>query len=463
MNRRQVQTARHLALHILQELPQREFFVNQIADYELEHWRIPPNEAGLTTHLVYGVLRRRATLDALLRPCTNRPLRDIEPWLRDCLRLGAYQLAFLSRIPPHAAVHETVELAAFWGRPRAKRFLNAVLRRVTELLTTQTGSEPAEDALPWENGVYRLLARPVFANPRMQPSEYLAAAMSWPRWLAERWLQQYGLSECLRLGFWFVQPSPLWLRVNRLKITRSALMERFQQAGIASEAGDYPYAIRLQESVPIRDLPGFAEGWFTVQDESAMHAAAAVAPEPGWRVLDLCAAPGGKTTHLAELMDNQGQIVACDVSPERLCTLEQLTQRLGITIVTPHVTGQSLPEGPFDAALVDVPCTNTGVLGRRPEVRWRLRTDSIQKLVPLQTQLLLQAAERVREGGIVVYSTCSVEPEENEELIRAVVSRLPWLRLDCEHRAIPGQPADGGYWARLRRIGTIAEKPYIQP
>ncbi|MCX7701755.1 MAG: hypothetical protein N2039_12835 [Gemmataceae bacterium] len=451
MKRRPAASARLLALNILQETQRQHKFVQQLTDEELRTGDLPPVEARLTTHLVYGVLRRRATLDALLRPCLQRPWREIEPWLRDCLRLGAYQLTFLSRIPPHAAVHETVELATQWGRPRAKRFLNAVLRRVSEILTPEASSEPAADALPMEDGVFRKLTRPVFPDPTAQPGDYLAAAMSWPRWLAERWLTRYGWLECLRLGFWFVQPPPLWLRANRCRITRDELLRQLQLAGFTAHAGEYPEAIRLDDSANVRDLPGYADGWFSVQDESAMRAAAAVMPEPGWRVLDLCAAPGGKSTHLAELMNNHGQIVACDASAERLRTVDDLARRLGLTIITTHDVSKGLPAGPFDAALVDVPCTNTGVLGRRPEVRWRLKPDSFARLLPLQTKLLLEAAERVRPGGVIVYSTCSIEPEENEGLIHEVLARVPWLRREEEALAIPGRPADGGYWVRLRR------------
>lgn len=451
MIRPQEMSARDVALRILQQLPERDTFAHQLTDEEIHHFQLTPADARLTTHLVYGVLRRRATLDALIRPGLRRPRRHIEPWLRECLRLGAYQLAFLLRIPPHAAVHETVELASRWGRPRAKGFLNAVLRRVAELITPETQPHPAPNALPMEGGLYRRLSRPVLPDPATRPKEYLATAFSWPGWLAQRWLQRYGFDECVRLGFWFVQTPPLWLRVNPRRISRNELVQRLRQNGIAAEPGDYPYAVRLPESTTLRDLPGFAEGWFTVQDESAMRAAAALAPEPGWRLLDLCAAPGGKTTHLAELMEDRGEIIACDVSPERLRTIQTLSERLGLSSIKVHDARESLPEGPFDAALVDVPCTNTGVLGRRPEVRWRLRPDSFDRFIPLQTKLLLQAAERVRPGGAIVYSTCSIEPGENDELIRCVLDRVQWLTMECQSQAIPGSPADGGYWARLRR------------
>jgi len=215
----------------------------------------------------------------------------------------------------------------------------------------------------------------------------------------------------------------------------------------------------LSESSPISELPGYDQGWFCVQDESAMGVATALAslPREGgepWRILDLCAAPGGKTTHLAELMRDQGEIIACDVDRSRLATIETLAHRLGLSCIRPHLVDARNPttvlEGPFDAALVDVPCSNTGVMGRRPEVRWRMKPEDLRELAPLQGRLLGLALERVRPGGVVVYSTCSIEPEENGEVVRAVLAkRLDW-RLDAEQQSRPGQPADGGYWARLR-------------
>jgi 16S rRNA (cytosine967-C5)-methyltransferase len=173
-------------------------------------------------------------------------------------------------------------------------------------------------------------------------------------------------------------------------------------------------------------------------------------------VLDLCAAPGGKTTHLAELMRDRGRIVACDIDPRRLNTVTTLCQRLGISIVETVKVSKEDPQpppGPYDAALVDVPCSNTGVLGRRPEVRWRLKPDEFEDLIRLQTRLLLTALDRVKPGGVVVYSTCSIEPDENEGVVKTVRRGLKNLIVEAEHHAVPGRPADGGYWARLRKPG----------
>ncbi|HZT83761.1 MAG TPA: 16S rRNA (cytosine(967)-C(5))-methyltransferase RsmB [Gemmataceae bacterium] len=450
-------TARSLALLVLLECRRREAYVQESLDRGLGRAALGPADRGLVTHLVYGTLRRQGTLDALLRPFVKRQPREVEPWLWDALRLGAFQLALLSHVPPHAALHETVELASQYGRPKAKGFLNAVLRALAPLLTDQPADAPAADALPLEGGRYRRLARPVLPDPATRPVEYLASAFALPRWLAARWLERFGWEECARLGFWFAGPAPLWLRVNPLRADRPAVLSALAGAGLAAEPGDHPQAVRLAEHHPVRDLPGYEQGWFTVQDESAMRVASALAPQPAMSVLDLCAAPGGKTTHLAELMRNEGRVTACDVDARRLGILTELCNRLGVGIVENRLLhperNEEPPAGPFDAVLVDVPCSNTGVLGRRPEVRWRLKPDDFRHLVPLQTKLLLQAGERVKPGGVVVYSTCSIEPEENGAVVRAVLQGMRELELEAEAGQAPGRPADGGYWARLRKRG----------
>jgi 16S rRNA (cytosine967-C5)-methyltransferase len=444
--------ARSLALQILLECRKHDAFVQEILDRHLAAHSLSPANRRLVTQLVYGVLRRRGTLRALLEPFVNRPAHKVESWLWDALYLGACQLALLTHVPAHAAVHETVELAGRFGRPGARGFLNGVLRRVSELINEERTDAAAADALPLERGEYRRLGRPVLPDPSSQPLEYIAAGFGLPEWLVRRWLPWYGVEECQRLGFWFAGPGRLSLRSNPLRIERDRLLTALRGAGHAADPGEHPQTIVLHEAGPIRDLPGYGEGWFSVQDESAMHVATALAPEPGEMVLDLCAAPGGKTTHLAELMCNSGRILACDVDARRLQTVGMLSQRLGITVIeTHHLDGEDAPAEQFDRVLVDVPCSNTGVLGKRPEARWRLRSGDLPQLVALQTRLLRQACERVRTGGAIVYSTCSIEPEENRGVVEAVLADNPDFQLEAAHDAIPGRPADGGFWARLRR------------
>jgi 16S rRNA (cytosine967-C5)-methyltransferase len=463
-----IPSARPVAADVLRRSRQREAFAGELIDQAVGG--LSPQDRRLVTQLVMGVLRRRATLDALIAPFLTRPFRDLHPDTLDLLRLGAFQLAFLTHVPKHAAVHETVAVTP----PVVKKFVNAVLRKIADVVTDEFTDEMGADAVPFGEprppgsgtsrtplpggrGSYRKLTRPLLPDSATDFPAYLAAAVSWPRWLADRWLARHGRDECVRLGFWFNAPPPLWLRVNAMKTERSDYLLQLAANNVAAEPGEHPQAVRLLDGANIRELPGYDRGEFAVQDHSSMLVASALNPQPGWSVLDLCAAPGGKTTQLAELMKNAGRIVACDIVPKRLDTVTALCQRLGVSIVEPAVLKDGsdpqsdAPTGPFDAALVDVPCSNTGVLGRRPEVRWRLDPAEFPHLVRLQTRLLTTALERVRPGGIVVYSTCSIEPDENGGVVRAVLRELRGVTLEAEHTSIPGRPSDGGYWARLRK------------
>jgi 16S rRNA (cytosine967-C5)-methyltransferase len=458
--------ARQVAADVLARSRSRAGFAAELIDDAFDTGGLRPPLGGadrrFVTQLVYGVMRRRATLDALIEPFLHKPLHALQDRVLDVLHLGAFQLAFLTHVPKHAAVHESVELAEHVGSPQAKGFLNGVLRRVSELVTDQFTLRPGPDALPFEPhqspvsavvGRYRKLNAPIFPDMAAEPIAYLSAAHSWPHWLAERWFARFGLEECIRLGFWFNAAPPLWIRTNKRNTARESYRLQLAAATIDSEPGEHPQSLRLIDAPAIRDLPGYAAGDFCVQDHSSMLVASAVAPQPGMRVLDLCSAPGGKTTHLAELMDNRGSIVACDIEPKRLDTVTTLCHRLGITIVTPHLLQENAepPAGPFDAAMVDAPCSNTGVLGRRPEVRWRIKPAELEHLIRLQTKLLFQAIERVKPGGAIIYSTCSIEPDENENVVKGVLRAVKGLRLEIEEYAVPGAPSDGGYRARLRK------------
>lgn len=444
--------ARQAAADILHRCRRHEGFVGELVDAALADpaWeRAHVADRRLLTQLVYGTIRRRATLDALLKAVVRRPPSAVEPRVRDVLRLGVYQLAFLTHVPRHAAVDESVRLAGYVGSPQARGFVNGVLRRVAELVTDEFVEQPAADAVPTDDGRYRRLARPLF--PGVDSADYLALAFSYPKWLVDRWLRRYGPEESRRIAFWFNAPPPLWLRVNRLQTDRETYRLRLAARLIEAEPGEHPQSLRLVEHLPVRSLPGYEDGDFTVQDHTAMLAASALGVRPGMRVLDLCAAPGGKATHLAELMDDRGRVVACDPDERRLALVTTQCRRLGLHAVEPCLLGSDgePPPGPFDAALVDVPCSNTGVLGRRPEARWRLRPADLDHLVRLQTRLLLQALDRVKPGGAVVYSTCSLEPEENRGVIEAVSRLVRSVRCEADHLALPGRPSDGGYWARL--------------
>lgn len=446
-------TARQAAADVLHRSRSRDAFAAELIDDAQANANLSPQDRRFLTQLVFGVIRRRGTLDALLKPFIQIPLHAVQARVWDVLHLGTFQLVFLTHIPKHAAVNESVELATHIGSPKARGFINGVMRRIAELVTDEFTDRPSADAVPFDDQRYRKLARPILPDPATQPSEHYAAAFSLPKWLADRWLSRYGPEESTRLGFWFNSPPPLWIRVNKLHTDRETYRLRLAAALIDAEPGENPHSLRLPDPPAIRELPGYDTGDFAIQDHSSMLPTSALGVQPGMHVLDLCSAPGSKTTHLAALMDNRGHVTACDIDARRLETVAALCQRLGVKGVETVLLqeNQDPPTGPFDAALVDVPCSNTGVLARRPEVRWRLKVNEFEYLIRLQTRLLILAAERLKPGGAVVYSTCSIEPDENQGVVKAVLRGMRGLKLEAEHESIPGKPSDGGYWARLRK------------
>ena len=463
---RPADTARLLAFKAIDAYEQRVVFVSQVLDQLFRSQNTPLVERRLATELASGTVRRRRTLDAVLAAYCSRPLDDVDMEVRLVLWLGLNQILFVSRIPPHAAVDESVNLCRQIGKEAAAGFVNGILRTVLrELepdpvpvnsladcesnLVIRPGSSPG---LPFE-GIR--LGRAIAPNPLIDPATYVGTVASLPQWLVDNWQNSKSLDEILQIGMWFDSPGRMSVRVNQLQTTPEQMLDVLTTAGIATTRGDLPEALCPERTFAVEDIPGFCEGWFSIQDETAMRIVGLLDPKPGERILDLCAAPGGKTTHIAERMQDQGAVLACDVTNDRLALVRESVKRLRLESVSTQlisVDGSNLPEGPFDAVLVDVPCSNTGVLGKRPEARWRLESNSLVELIPVQEDLLEAAIERVAAGGRVLYSTCSIEQAENSDVVQAVLARHPECELIQELQHFPGQPTDGGYGALIRKL-----------
>lgn len=355
-------------------------------------------DRALVTELFYGVLRHRAALDWRLAACSQRHLARLAPPTLTLLRVGAYQLLFLSRVPASAAVNETVALTKRLCAPDDVGFVNAVLR--------------ALDRRRHELVVPDLLERPL---------DHLTAEYSHPVWLVRRWLKRFGVQRTLHLCRANNAIPPMTLRVNTLVTTRERLLDVLRQEGVEAA----PCAVSPQ-GVVIRGTPptatrAFAQGWYYVQDEAAQLVGLAVAPRPGERVLDACAAPGGKSIHLAELMGDQGEVVAADVKPDRLGLVAENCRRMGIKSVQTAAADLTQASdaarlGRFDRILVDAPCTGLGVLRRHPEAKWHKTEGLIARYAVTQRAILDRVAPLLKPGGVLVYSTCSTEREENEEV-----------------------------------------------
>ncbi len=396
--------ARHLALTVLERVANGSY-ADRSLDAALRRQKdLDPRDRALATELVYGILRQQNRLDFALSKLSSTPLKKLELRVLLLLRIGAYQLLELDRIPTPIAVHETVALAKQVKLARATGLINAILRRL--------GREMAQIAWP---------------DPQVDPVAYLTWCTSLPKWLARRWHKTLG-AEALLLAEALRQPAPFTLRVNTLKTSRSDYLEQLTAAGHDAAATKYAPEGLLLRKRGATPLPGDAEGLYQVQDEASMLIAHLLAPAAGEQLLDTCAAPGGKTTHLAALADNRASIEALDLHVNRLHYIEEGAARLGCAGIRTRAWDMTEPPdfaapGSLDGVLVDAPCSGLGVLRRNPEARWRLQETDITDLATRQQQILTQAARLVRPGGRLVYSVCTVTPEETEQVITQFLER----------------------------------------
>jgi 16S rRNA (cytosine967-C5)-methyltransferase len=423
-----------------QRAPEAEFTEDLLAR-QLALPDFPAADRRLCQELVYGVVRWQAALDWLIARKTAG--RAQKPALLDLLRLGLYQIFRLDRIPPHAAVHETVELARSTGLEAQAGFINAVLRGyLREFDQTK-----------------KLLADLKKTDP--------AVGYSHPEWLVAKWLGRFGAERARLLLEWNNTSPQTFARVNTLAVKSADLADRWSReklgfepfhfgAGVLPpllEAAGETLVYELKSHPPLESLPSFRDGCFYIQDPGTLLAPALLDPRPGDTVLDLCAAPGGKTSFIAQLMQNRGRIVASDVSDARLQLLRENNARLGVTCVEPIlISSLERPDLPsaYDRVLVDAPCSNTGVMRRRVDLRWRIQPAEITRLAHTQLDLLRLAAGRLKPGGVLVYSTCSLEPEENQQVVEAFRREHQDFKLDAERELLPfADQVDGAYVARL--------------
>lgn len=411
-------SARELALAALREWRTGEKFADAILAHSLRSSALGAPDRAFATELFYGVLRNLSLLDywiGALRP------QHLELEARDLLRLGLYQL-FLLETPQHAAVYETVELA----EARQRSLINAILRNAL-----RNKAELQEQA-------------------RRQD---LSVRSSHPQFLIDRWTKNFGSTNTAVLCEWNNRPAPIYARINRLKISLEDFLSQNSQAEKLSTHESF---VRLT-TIPTDAL---AAGHCYIQDPSTAVACLLLDPEPGQGVLDACAAPGGKTAYLAELMKNKGFILACDRDANRIATLENNLDRLGVGITQcahhDWTMGNALSDvagtPPFDRILVDAPCSNTGVMRRRVDVRWRLSPNDFSRMQNEQRKILRATIPLLRVGGALVYSTCSIEPEENREVIDVILREFPFLRLVEEKSLFPFRDGfDGAYAAKMTR------------
>ncbi len=410
-------SARLAALRILLSTEETGLLTDDILERFIAESRLDIRDRALAVHLVHGVERYRATLDWRLGSVSDRPLRRLPLLVQMSLRLGAYQILYMTKIPPSAAVNESVRLIKGVGKKLGRDwsgFVNAVLRSLS-----RTPS-------------------PEWPDMDRDPVQALAVRYSCPIWLVQRWIERLGRTQAEAWCRASLEAPPLTLRANSLRTTREALLDQLVQAGCPAKPTPVsPSGLSVDRHQTVESLPMFQEGWFYVEDEAAQLIPLLLDPQPGERVLDACAAPGGKTTHLAALMQNQGEVIAVDRSESRLRLIGENCGRLGISIVKPvpgdmmmGVPGSRIDAGltppsrngivagsPFDRILLDAPCSGLGVLRRHPEGKWLKEAASPAAHHEVQYRLLERVSGLLRPGGCLVYSACSTEPEETEQVI----------------------------------------------
>ncbi|AHB87579.1 16S rRNA (cytosine967-C5)-methyltransferase RsmB [Thermosynechococcus sp. NK55a] len=417
-------SARRLALDALDRVA-KGAYADVALHQVLQRYALDGSDRTLVTELVYGTIRQQRTLDTLIQGfCRQLPPLPVQL----VLRLGLYQLRYLDRIPTHAAVHSSVELVKQIGLGGFAKLVNGVLRHYSRCT-----SDPLEAFIA-----------------HLPLVSQLGCRYSFPDALIASWLERLHLQECTALCQWFNQPPRLDLRLNPLRVTADQLIADFETAGYGLQPiPPLPQGLVLSHcGQSMQELPGYAAGYWSVQDRAAQWVSHLLDPQPGEVVIDACAAPGGKTTHIAELMGDQGRVIACDRSPARLRKLQQNRDRLGLKSIEIH-TLDSATAGDFaamgDRVLLDVPCSGTGTLHRHADVRWRPLKTRLAELLPLQAQLLATVSQWVKPHGLLVYATCSLESAENEAQIQQFLAHHPQWHIEPPPPNFPLKAAPAGW------------------
>lgn len=447
--------ARYECIRILREVDEKEVFAHELISERCSQGDLSKRDKNLLTELVNGVIRHRLSLDTLITFFSKISFNKIEPWVLCALRAGIYQIVYLDRVPVSAAVNTSVGLVKkLVRRTDAVRFTNAVLRSVERSIQNKSACESEvtdlQKVLYRRENIWCIFHHPVFPDPAKHLSSYIAITYSHPEWLIKRWISRYGKEKTIEMCKTNNLAPKVFLRVNQEKISTREFLALLNKEGISARAINNTVVV---EDIAVFEIPGFAEGLFFVQDRAAMKAAQFLKTQETNTVLDMCAAPGGKTTHIAELLRNTGWIYALDISAKRLQLIKKNCLRMGvrnISIVCGDASDGKVPfRIKFDRVLIDAPCSNTGVLSRRVEARWRIKED-LYKLASLQYSILKTGASLLKSDGYLVYSTCSIEPEENQDIIKKFMCSESQFSLDAEEYYLPGvDTGDGGYMARI--------------
>jgi len=430
--------ARQLAVEVIYRVNEEGGYSNLTLNQLIRKYDITDRDKALATQLVYGSLRMRNSLDWLINQVANRKVQKMDGWTRNILRLGLYQIQFLDGIPDAVACNETVELAKEYKHPGVAKFVNGVLRNILRRLDSLQMPSIEDD-----------------------PVQHIRYKYSFPQWLVERWVKRYGVKATIEICQTFNQIPDTVIRRNPLKTSKSDLEDSLSKNNIeVKEINNFPQAFKINNYSSLYNLDTFQSGYFQIQGLASIMTGHIVAPKPGERVLDLCSAPGGKTTHLAELMDNQGEIIANELHEHKLSLIEENCKRLGVKIVNVKIGDGRKVEftDSFDRILIDAPCSGLGMIAKKPEIKWQKKPQDIKQLKDIQLELLTAGSGFLKEGGELVYSTCTITEAENIEVVKEFVSN----NLNFELVNLKSQAKEFGIDSEFINEGTIQLLPTWQ-
>ena len=392
---------RGLAIKILNRVDRTDAYLDKLLEIELKHSELSSRDKALLFEIVHGVVRWLGRIDWILNGFYQGQFSKCIPNVKNSMRVALYQILFLDKIPAHAAVNESVEFVKKLQGEKSANLTNAVLRNIIRS----------------RNGIR-------YPNREEDAVGYLSAYFSHPSWMVKRWVTRFGEEETEKLLIANNKKPTHTIRLNSIKTNLDELKELLDSVNLNYRSGKFlPEYLELSSLTNITDWEYFQKGYFSLQDESTGFACKALNPKPGMRILDICAAPGGKTGFLADMMQNNGEIVALDKFDSRLSLFKKNIERLGIDIVRPIVTDvMKYNATGFDAVLADVPCSGLGTLTKKPDIKWKKDFGDIRKLNKIQFDFLNKSATFVKAGGCIIYSTCTIEPEENIEIVKKFLS-----------------------------------------
>ena len=426
-----IDKSREIALKCLYKIDKEQAYSNITLDDELNKNRkmLNDKDIGLISQIVYGVTTWKLTLDTIISKYSKIKLKKISPWIINILRMGIYQIIFLDKIPKHASVDESVNLSKKYGNKGSIGFVNAVLRKVSK--------EDYEELFEIQN-----------------EKEKISKTQSMPIWIIEELLKNNSIEEVDRICKNLNLKPELTIRINNLKTNKDELKEKLKDKEINFKDGILDDFLILNNVKNIEKMEEFKNGLFTIQDESAGLTALVLNPKEGEIVLDACSAPGGKTTYIAELMKNNGNIDAWDIYEHRIKLIEQNCKRLGVNIVKTKIQDASKEIGDikkYDKILLDVPCLGIGVIKRKPDIKWQRKKEDIEEISSIQYEILEKCSKYLKKNGEIVYSTCSILKEENEDIIEKFLKNNSNFKIMDMKKIVPNEEQDGFFICKLQK------------